>query len=75
VKDANYILRKFKGKPPSLILHLHPTHFRFDQQDGNFAYNSPMQFILRHIREQTVPHDLLEEFFDSKVTFYDGIVY
>lgn len=32
-----------------------------------------MQVILKHIREQTIPHDFLEELFDSKVAFYDGM--
>jgi hypothetical protein len=26
------ILAKYKDATPSLIVHLHPTHFRFDQQ-------------------------------------------
>jgi hypothetical protein len=49
------ILAKYKDAAPSLIIHLHPTHFRFDQQvyhplkpvltpkDGVFSYNSPMK--------------------------------
>jgi hypothetical protein len=37
------ILAKYKDQVPSLIIHLHPTHFRFDQQDGVFSYNSPMK--------------------------------
>lgn len=72
VKTTEYILNKFKGKPPSLILHLHPTHFRFDQQDGSFGYNSPMRVFLEHVRAQTIPHDMLEELFQSGVPFYDG---
>lgn len=72
VRTTEYVLKKFKGKPPSLILHLHPTHFRFDQQDGSFGYTSPMRFLLEHIKAQTVPHDMLEELFQSGVPFYDG---
>ena len=75
VKTTEFILNKFKGKPPSLILHLHPTHFRFDQQDGSFAYNSPMKVFLEHVKSQTVPHDMLEELFQSDVSFYDGMRY
>lgn len=40
---TQYILDKYKDKPPSLVLHMHPTHFRFDQQDGTFNYNSAMR--------------------------------
>ncbi|KAI9829949.1 MAG: hypothetical protein M1819_005921 [Sarea resinae] len=72
VNTSGHILRKYRGSPPSLILHLHPTHFRFDQQDGSFGYNSPMKVILEHIRAQTVPHDMLEELFASNVRFYDN---
>ena len=31
-----------------------------------------MSFFLRHLIEQTVPHDMLEELFASNVQFYDG---
>lgn len=72
VRDTAYILRKFRGRPPSLVLHLHPTHFRFDQQDGSFSYDSPMKPFLHHLRRQTVPHDFLRELFDNNVPFYDG---
>ncbi|KAE9982773.1 hypothetical protein EG328_010637 [Venturia inaequalis] len=72
VLTAEYILKKFAGCAPSLILHLHPTHFRFDQQDGNFGYNSEMRLILEHVQNKTVPHEILEELFASGVKFYDG---
>ena len=72
VRTPEYILHKFRDKPPSLILHLLPTSFRFDQQDGSWSYNSPMRFILEHLKEQTVPHEMLEELLKSNVIFYDG---
>ena len=72
VKDDKFILRKFRGKSPSLILHLHPTYFRFDQQDGTFSYNSEMRIIIEHLKARTVPHDLIEELLQSNVAFYDG---
>lgn len=72
VRTTSYVLQKFRKSPPSLILHLHPTHFRFDQQDGSFSYSSPMKVILEHIKNQTVPHDMLEELFASHVKFYEG---
>jgi len=72
VRTTEFILKKFKGKPPSLVLHLHPTNFRFDQQDGSFGYNSPMKIILEHLKSQTVPYDMLEELFTGNVPFYDG---
>lgn len=72
VKTAEYILKKFSGKRPSLILHIHPTHFRFDQQDGSFTYNSPMRVILEHLKDGTVPHMIVEELLAADVPWYDG---
>jgi hypothetical protein len=72
VLTEDYILKKFNGNPPSLILHLHKTHFRFDQQDGNFSYNSEMRSFIEHLKNRTVPHEILEELFASGVKFYDG---
>ncbi|CZS97336.1 hypothetical protein WAI453_008549 [Rhynchosporium graminicola] len=70
IKTDEYILRKYRGCPPSLIVHMHPTHFRFDQQEGSFKYNSPMRVLIQHIRERTIPHDLVEFFND--VPYYEG---
>lgn len=72
VKTQPYILKKYRNKQPSLIIHLHPTHFRFDQQDGSFSYNSPMKFMLEHLKSQTVPHDMIEELQGAGVKFYEG---
>ncbi|PWY89964.1 hypothetical protein BO70DRAFT_131568 [Aspergillus heteromorphus CBS 117.55] len=72
VKTSSYILKKFAKLPPSLILHLHPTHFRFEQQDGSFPYNSEMKVIIEHIRAGTVPHDMMEELLRANVRFYEG---
>jgi transcription factor SPT20 len=72
VRDSQYILRKHKGKPASMTIHLHPSHFRFENQDGSFAYDSPMRFILQHLKNNTVPHEILEELLSAKVQFYDG---
>ncbi|KAI1610105.1 transcription factor SPT20 [Exophiala viscosa] len=72
VPKASHILRKFKGSPPSLIVHLHPTHFRFDQQDGSFSYHSEMRVFIEHLAKGTIPHDMVEEFRKSEVKYYDG---
>ena len=72
VRDPQYILRKHRGKKPSLIIHLHPTHFKFEGQDGSFAYDSEMKFVLEHLKRKTVPHQMMQELLDGNVTFYDG---
>ena len=73
VKTTPYILKKYSKCPPSLIVHLHPTHFRFEQQDGSFPYNSEMKVVIEHIRAGTVPHELIEELLRANVRFYEGI--
>lgn len=72
VRTTSYILKKFAKSPPSLTVHLHPTHFRFEQQDGSFPYNSEMKVIIEHIRAGTVPHDMMEELLRGNVRFYEG---
>ena len=72
VPSDAHILKKFKGQSPSLIVHLHPTHFRFDQQDGSFSYHSEMRLFIEHLQKKTIPHDMLEEFKAANVQFYDG---
>lgn len=74
VKSTSYILKKYKKAGPSVILHLHPTHFRFDQQDGSFSYNSSMRFLLEHLKAETVPHDMIDELLMSGVKFYEGLL-
>ncbi|KAF4121677.1 transcription factor SPT20 [Geosmithia morbida] len=69
---APYVLKKHAGRPPSLIVHLHPTHFRFDGQDGMFSYRSPMSMFIEHIKQRTIPHDILEYLIQADVPFYDG---
>ncbi|EEQ28538.1 conserved hypothetical protein, partial [Microsporum canis CBS 113480] len=72
VKTTSYILKKFAKFPPSLTMHLHPTHFRFDKQDGSFPYNSEMKVVIEHLKDGTVPHDMMEELIMGNVRFYDG---
>jgi len=72
VPKESHILRKYKGCAPSLIVHLHPTHFRFDQQDGSFSYHSEMRIFIEHLQKGTIPHDMVEEFRKSEVKYYEG---
>ncbi|ETN46312.1 uncharacterized protein HMPREF1541_00496 [Cyphellophora europaea CBS 101466] len=72
VAKESHILKKFDGRPPSLIVHLYPTNFRFEQQDGSFSYHSEMRIFIEHLWNGTVPHDMVEEFRDAGVSFYDG---
>ncbi|GAA5838943.1 hypothetical protein JCM11251_003745 [Rhodosporidiobolus azoricus] len=66
------VLKRHRRAPPSLVIHLYPTHFRFDGQHGNFAYDSPMKCFLEAVREQKLPTDLLHVLDDAGVVYYDG---
>lgn len=72
VKTTSYVLKKYSKCQPSLIIHLHPTHFRFENQDGSFPYNSEMKVVIEHLKEGTVPHDMMEELVKGGVRFYEG---
>lgn len=73
VRDSTHILKKFSGNKPSLVIHLHTKFFRFDQQDGSFPYESPMRVLLEHIKNSTVPHEMIDELTKAGVKFYDGL--
>ncbi|KAM0787702.1 hypothetical protein ACM66B_003762 [Microbotryomycetes sp. NB124-2] len=66
------VLKRYRKEPPSLVLHLYPTHFRFEQQHGNFSYDSPMKCFLEAIREQRLPTDLLDVLDDAGIRYYEG---
>ncbi|KAG5520098.1 hypothetical protein PMAC_001174 [Pneumocystis sp. 'macacae'] len=73
VRTSDELLERYKNETPSLVLHMYPTHFRFEQQEGVFLYNSPMKIILEYIRMETIPPDCMEIFRDSRTRFYEGI--
>lgn len=73
VKDTPFILRKFRNKPPSLIIHLYPTHFRINDNDESLQYDGPMKILIEHLKRQTVPHEIVGELLESAVPFYDGM--
>ncbi|MDI1487691.1 MAG: hypothetical protein OHK93_006962 [Ramalina farinacea] len=72
VKDQEYILAKYRGRPPSLIIHLHPNNFRFENQNGSFSYNSAMKFVLEHLQKQTIPYEMVDELFHQGVKYYEN---
>ena len=72
VKDQEYILEKYRGRPPSLTIHLHPNNFRFENQNGSFSYNSAMRFVLEHLQKQTVPYEMIDELLHQGVKFYES---
>ncbi|EEB06615.1 SAGA complex subunit Spt20 [Schizosaccharomyces japonicus yFS275] len=71
-RNVQDILTKYANEPPSLILHIHNYHFRFEQQDGAFTYNGPVKSILHYLRMELIPPDCIEVFQTANIHFYDG---
>lgn len=67
------ILAKFKGVPPSFTIHLHANHFRINDSQESLSYTSPLKELLDHIRNKTVPHNMLDEIYMQGVPFYDSM--
>jgi transcription factor SPT20 len=66
------ILRKFNGRPPSLRIFLYQSHFRLNDSQETLSYASPMRELLDHVKQRTVPHNMLEELHATGVQFYDS---
>jgi transcription factor SPT20 len=66
------ILAKFKGCQPSLRVYLHANHFRLNDSQESLSYASPMKELLQHIRDKTVPHNMLDELYMQGIPFYDS---
>jgi transcription factor SPT20 len=66
------ILAKHKGKPPSLRVYMHPKHFRLNDSQETLSYVSPMRELLQAIRMKEVPHNMLEEFYEYDMPWYDN---
>lgn len=73
------LLQRYGNSPPSLTLHLYPTHFRFGHQPGLFLRDSPGWSFLACLRDQRLPEDLREVLGgprfakgDLSIPFYDG---
>lgn len=70
--SSTEILERYEKSEPSLTLHFHANHWKFEHQDGMFLYNSPARQILEAIRNEQIPVDCLEVFRDVKIRYYEG---
>lgn len=78
-RATRQLLRKYAAHPPSLTLHLYPTHFRFEHQPGLFLRNSPAWSFLSCLRDQRLPEDLRDVLqvprrdpSTAQIPFYEG---
>lgn len=68
---SKWIRKRYPGEP-SLTLHLHPHHCRFEHQNGVFLYDSPIRTLLESIRDARLPVELLDLLDATAVKYYDG---
>ncbi|KAF1980398.1 hypothetical protein BU23DRAFT_548551 [Bimuria novae-zelandiae CBS 107.79] len=66
------ILRKFPNVEPSMRIFLYPSHFRINDSQETLGYASPMKELLDHVRNKTIPHNMLEELHLTGIRFYDN---
>ena len=65
-------LKKRTEAGSSLTLHLHPSHCRFEHQNGVFLYDSPIRSLLRSIRDGRLPTELLDLLDATDVRYFEG---
>lgn len=74
-EDEASILAKYADQSASMELQVHPTHFRFGNQEGIIPRNSPnIQQFLEFVQEGVISPAATEVFRDSGVKFYEGCV-
>ncbi|KAI8970169.1 Spt20 family-domain-containing protein [Mycotypha africana] len=72
LRDEKALLKRHENDPPSLCLHLYPTYFKFEHEDGFFSYKSQFEDFLKCIKEKRLPDDLMDVFNEASCRFYDG---
>lgn len=69
------LLAKYATETPSLILHIHHTHFRFGNQESVIPKNSPlMKAFLECVAQKVIPSAAVEVFGDMAIHFYEGCI-
>lgn len=71
--DTASILSKYADQPPSIELHIHSTHYRFNNQEGIIPKpNSVMDLFLESVKDGEIPAVAGEVFKDSGIPLYEG---
>ncbi|ORX99528.1 hypothetical protein K493DRAFT_109828 [Basidiobolus meristosporus CBS 931.73] len=74
VRKQKDILERHKDSPPSFVLHIFPTHFKFEKQDGVFLFSSSMKNFLDYLNKQRIPPDLVDVFDEAQCQYYEGCI-
>ncbi|KAI9303553.1 Spt20 family-domain-containing protein [Cunninghamella echinulata] len=70
--DDQSLIERHTNDPPSLILHLYPTYFKFEHEDGFFSYKSQFKDFLTCVKEKQLPSDLMDVFNEASCQYYEG---
>ncbi|KAK9458109.1 Spt20 family-domain-containing protein [Dipodascopsis uninucleata] len=69
------ILEKYKDHPASIEFHIHPTHYRFGNQDAIIPKNSPLiKSFLELVELEQIPPAALEVFREAGIRYYEGCI-
>ncbi|KAI5295999.1 Transcription factor spt20 [Ascosphaera acerosa] len=60
VRNEATLLSKYALTPPSLTIHLFPHYLTINNVSVMYPYAGNGRYILRHLRDRTVPHDLIK---------------
>ncbi|KAK9367789.1 Spt20 family-domain-containing protein [Lipomyces kononenkoae] len=74
-ETSEEILQKYKAFPPSIEFHMHPTHYRFGNQDAIIPKNSPLiKNFLELVKLEQIPPAAVEAFKEAGVQYYEGCI-
>lgn len=74
-ETSESLLAKYENEPPSIELHIYPTHYRFGNQEGVIPKNSPLiRMFFTYMEHEVIPPAATEVFRDSGIRFYEGCV-
>ncbi|KAK9701946.1 Transcription factor spt20 [Basidiobolus ranarum] len=67
-------LERYNSSPPSFILHIYPTYFKFEKQDGVFLFTSSTKSFLDHLNDFEIPPEFLDIFDEARCPYYEGCI-
>ncbi|KAK9462219.1 Spt20 family-domain-containing protein [Lipomyces oligophaga] len=74
-ESTEEILDKYKDSPPSMEFHIHPTHYRFGNQDAIIPKNSPLiKSFLDMMDLEQIPPAAVEIFRQSGIRYFEGCI-
>ncbi|KAK9469536.1 Spt20 family-domain-containing protein [Lipomyces arxii] len=74
-ETSSEILNKYRDSPPSIEFHMHPTHYRFGNQNAIIPKNSPLiKNFLDLVKLELIPPTAVEIFTEAGIQYYEGCI-